>query len=233
MWCTVSHQDWEDLEKLANFLVFFEDTTLANESRFATVELILPAMDILLEKLEEAKIKYQDDLFMGPCCNAAWDKLNKYYSMTDRSPVYIAAMVLSPQWKWTYFEANWPLDWVVTARNTVETFWESEYKPVSLLNQPKSQPMEVQNHYLEWRFKKRGASTVVLDEYQQYIRAATIDVPDIDPRSWWLEPTQQKTFPHLSQMALDLLSIPAMAAEPERLFQVLKSQLLTAVIGLE
>ena len=35
---------------------------------------------------------------------------------------------------------------------------------------------------------------------------------------WWLEPTQQKNYPNLSRMALDVLSIPAMSADPERLF---------------
>ena len=35
---------------------------------------------------------------------------------------------------------------------------------------------------------------------------------------WWLEPTQRKRFPDLSKMALDLLSIPAMSADPERLW---------------
>jgi hypothetical protein len=44
-------------------------------------------------------------------------------------------------------------------------------------------------------------------------------VPEVtDPRSWWLEPTQRKSYPALSIMALDVLSIPAMPAEPERLF---------------
>ena len=33
-----------------------------------------------------------------------------------------------------------------------------------------------------------------------------------------MEPTQRVTYPNLSIMALDLLSIPAMSAEPERLF---------------
>ena len=37
-------------------------------------------------------------------------------------------------------------------------------------------------------------------------------------RKWWLEDTQQTLYPNLSKMALDLLSIPAMSAEPERLF---------------
>ncbi len=33
-----------------------------------------------------------------------------------------------------------------------------------------------------------------------------------------MEQTQQKSFPNLSRMALDILSIPAMSADPERLF---------------
>jgi hypothetical protein len=44
-----------------------------------------------------------------------------------------------------------------------------------------------------------------------------------DPRAWWLEPTQRKTYPNFSIMALDILSIPAMSAEPERLFSGAKS----------
>ena len=39
-----------------------------------------------------------------------------------------------------------------------------------------------------------------------------------DARKWWLESTQQLDYPNLSIMALDLLSIPAMSAEPKRLF---------------
>lgn len=43
-----------------------------------------------------------------------------------------------------------------------------------------------------------------------------------DPREWWQETTQQKVYPNLSNMALDLLSIPAMSAEVERLFSSCK-----------
>jgi hypothetical protein len=44
-------------------------------------------------------------------------------------------------------------------------------------------------------------------------------VPEVtDPRSWWLKLTQRKSYPNLSIMALDILLIPAMSAEPERLF---------------
>lgn len=35
---------------------------------------------------------------------------------------------------------------------------------------------------------------------------------------WWLEPTQQSTYPRLARMAIDILSIPSMSAESERVF---------------
>jgi hypothetical protein len=39
---------------------------------------------------------------------------------------------------------------------------------------------------------------------------------------WWLEPRQQQRFPHLSRMAVEILSIPAMSAEVVRLFSECK-----------
>jgi hypothetical protein len=64
--------------------------------------------------------------------------------------------------------------------------------------------------------QKRGSS-LDQDEYSKYLLALVI--PEVtDPRAWWLEPAQRKTYPNLSKMALDILSIPSMSAEPERLF---------------
>jgi hypothetical protein len=41
-------------------------------------------------------------------------------------------------------------------------------------------------------------------------------------RDWWLVPEQQAIYPNLSNLALNLLSIPAMSAAPERLFSSCK-----------
>jgi hypothetical protein len=60
-------------------------------------------------------------------------------------------------------------------------------------------------------------STAALDEYAQYcLLSQHHDFDDI--RKWWIEERQKRDFPNLSRMALDMLSIPAMAADPERLF---------------
>lgn len=77
-------------------------------------------MDYLLEKLESGKTVYAADSFMIPCINSGWAKLDKYYGLTERSSVYIAAMVLIPSQKWTYFEDNWDPDWVTVGKKTVQ-----------------------------------------------------------------------------------------------------------------
>ena len=54
------------------------------------------------------------------------------------------------------------------------------------------------------------------DEYTHYCAQPIVKVKDA--RDWWLDGAQQRLYPNLSTLALDILSIPAMAAEPERLF---------------
>lgn len=55
------------------------------------------------------------------------------------------------------------------------------------------------------------------DEYARYICIPPHHDFD-DVRTWWLLPEQQRDYPNLSKMALDILSIPAMSASVERLF---------------
>lgn len=60
-------------------------------------------------------------------------------------------------------------------------------------------------------------STATVDEYAQYcLLSQHHDFKDV--RKWWMEDRQKRDFPNLSRMALDILSTPAMAADPERLF---------------
>jgi hypothetical protein len=69
-----------------------------------------------------------------------------------------------------------------------------------------------------------NSSTDNGDEYQRYLKEPRLNIKDqdFDPLSWWLEPSQRTRFPHLSKMAIDLLSAPAMSADNERLFSIAK-----------
>jgi len=79
---------------------------------------------------------------------------------------------------------------------------------------------QVKNFFHKWAQQKKGSS-LDQDEYAKYLLAPV--VPEVtDPQTWWLKPTQRKSYLALSIMALDILSIPAMSAKPERLFSSAK-----------
>jgi hypothetical protein len=60
-------------------------------------------------------------------------------------------------------------------------------------------------------------STATLDEYARYcLLSQHHDFEDV--RRWWMEERQKRDFLNLSRIGLDIFSIPAMAADPERLF---------------
>jgi hypothetical protein len=97
-------------------------------------------------------------------------------------------------------------------------FWTTEYKSTATTvpTQMLESANQVKNSFQKWAQQKKGSS-LDQDEYTKYLLAPVV-LEVTDPRSWWLEPTQRKSYPALSVMALDILSIPAMSAEPERLF---------------
>jgi hypothetical protein len=118
-------QEWKDIKKLIKFLEFYRNTTQACEGRFATIDVILPTMDFLLEQLEAGwkDLIYKHDPFMHPAIKAGWKKLNKYYNLTGRSIAYTAAIVLCPTMKWSYFStAEWPHSWVTEAWKEVKNY---------------------------------------------------------------------------------------------------------------
>ena len=180
-------------------------------------------MDFLLSKFEAARIEYADDSFMAPCINAGWAKLDTYYALTERSSAYVAAIILSPHRKWHYFDIAWEEhpEWIESSKSSVEGLWKSRYAPVAKSGESSAQSLVekplLKNSFLAWEDEQEDLELPTLfDEYQSYIAAPRIKVKDV--RKWLLEDTQQTLYPNLSKMALDLLSIPAMSAEPERLF---------------
>ncbi|OAQ60805.1 major facilitator superfamily transporter [Purpureocillium lilacinum] len=72
------------------------------------------------------------------------------------------------------------------------------------------------NEFLNWGNKHLQPS-LIRDEYERYCKSERV-YGFTSAVSWWLEETQRKNYPNLSKMAVDILSIPAMSAEPERLF---------------
>jgi len=56
------------------------------------------------------------------------------------------------------------------------------------------------------------------DEYRDYTDQPLYDIGKMSALVWWGQEPQRKRWPRLSLMALDILSIPAMSDEAERVF---------------
>jgi len=211
----LSSEDWVILEKIKSFLEKLKMATKALESSFATLDNVLLAMDFILAQFEAGKEAHKDDLMMAPMYNSGWAKLDKYYRLTDESPAYVAAIVLHPSHKWHYIQENWKKEWVVSSKKLMEALWD-EYRPVEPPLPRPEVPSTTTNEFLNWR-NRHLQPTCLIDEYERYCKSEQV-YGFTSALAWWLEDTQQKNYPNLSKMAVDILSIPAMSSEPERLF---------------
>jgi hypothetical protein len=151
--------------------------------------------------------------------NLGWQKFDKYYRLTDDTPIYRAAVVLHPRMKWGWFNRHWGQhhkDWVTKAKSAVQKLWFT-YKPTTTATDTTpAVPLRYDSDDDELPTDK------VLDEYDQYCAEG---IPSSDymtrhdsPIPYWL--SKRTVWPNLSQMALDLYSTPPCSDEPERVFSI-------------
>jgi hypothetical protein len=76
--------------------------TKACEGRESTLNLSLPCTDYILAIFESHKDEHKDNSTFAIMFNSGWKKMNKYYELLDKSPVYAAAIILHPgrKFKW-------------------------------------------------------------------------------------------------------------------------------------
>lgn len=149
-----------------------------------------------------------------------WDIFDKYYSKSDESPLYAAALILHPARRIKYIQANWRKSWQKPALLKVKKLWE-EYRQ----NAPNY--MVVQSYERNTQdlddFDRiaqdlgKFARPASQDEYEDYNSESPYEIRT-SALTWWCQDQQQKRWPRLSYMAIDILSIPAMSDEPERVF---------------
>ena len=61
--------------------------------------------------------------------NNVWNKIKKYYEITDLSSYYVVTIVLNPVYKWRYFDIHWKNNrhWIPKMKKKMKTLW-STYK---------------------------------------------------------------------------------------------------------
>ena len=187
---------------------------------------VLPAYEHLLSKLEAAKSKHANDTHFGTLINLAWSKLNGYYKATDVSNVYLVAAVMDPRLNLHYFEKNWKSVWLIGARNKLEAHAEHFAQAMKIdpnyeriVEHPNDEADDGQEStFGSWRQVDEDITEAGLKrEWEEYLNMPRVrDYTGFSVRGWWL--MYEGKFPILSKVALELLAVPAMSTEIERVF---------------
>jgi hypothetical protein len=189
--------------------------------------------------------------FLQAGAAAAWAKTEEYYGKADESAAYYAATVLNLAIKWAWFKQRWedhPIKkvWLegdrkkkstsTGVKGLVRELWEEEYKgkygpdPSTLTDSNKTldtgkassqrktleDPFEALHRHKQIRAKPKGSSS---DRYTAFISTEREDSKTDALEFWNARVTTQ---PDLARFALDMLAIPMMSAECERVFSSAK-----------
>ena len=227
----LSSNDWEFLKGVLEFLAPFRDETLLLEGnrKQGALHDVYPSLEAIRNHILSFLSRFSDPAsHFHQSLTLAWNKLDKYYSLSNLSPIFCASIVLNPNMD-GFFESSehgWGdrSEWVTAAMLLVRQLWLQNYKSLAL--QPPTTPFPspqksnlstTGRSFKKVRLMESGSHDI--DELERYLRwlIKNDGEPPIDQLvNWWS--MARSLYPTLSRMALDTLSIPAMSAECERVF---------------
>ena len=143
------------------------------------------------------------------------------------SALYAAALILHPSHRTRYIEVNWPKKWVKSTLEKVRKLWE-DYREAAPLptssistsyDKRLNEPRELNTFDQIAQSLKQVARPASQDEYEDYNSGEPYELSTgVSALTWWCHDIRRQRYPRLSYMAIDILSIPAMSDEPERVF---------------
>ncbi|KAF6524788.1 hypothetical protein HZS61_010583 [Fusarium oxysporum f. sp. conglutinans] len=175
-----------------------------------------------------ASMEGQERASIKASINNAWIKLNEYYTLLGRSPLFTASVVLNPDLGLRWLETNWTspeqLQWLRDAKDGIKVYFERWYSKnddnasESVFITPSLTPRPEQSRFEQWIKSRQPKLLATGSELERYYRLEPEQVDD--PIRWWID--HSNAFPRLSRFALDILAIPAMSTDCERAFSLAK-----------
>ena len=182
---------------------------------------MLYTMDFMVEHFESALQKYSTNAKLCDCIRASWHAFDKYYLKTDEVAAYGAALLLAPHRRKAYINRNWKATWRKPVVAAARKLWVNEYKDKYKSRAEEEEAIardQEPDEYDLWN-KKQSVLNAIEDEFDHFINASPTNLPPgTTALDWWLNPSNRINYPSLYRMAIDILSIPPMSSEPERIF---------------
>jgi hypothetical protein len=241
----LSDADWDALSWFRDILRMFDSCLLrlegdcqlrvrkgGIEAQYGIIWQVAIAYEFLLSTLEKAKTEAThrvEPSYYSSCVNSAWAKLNKYYTKLDETPIYYAATVLHPGIQWSFLTKAYgeKEEWLIAARQLIQKLWEEEYRDlpaqweISSSNLPAAVRAREYNPFDSFQDELISSTRHDHDEASDELERWLSTKQDIyttydNPLEYWS--AKRFEYPRVAKMAIDILSIPAMASECERTF---------------
>jgi hypothetical protein len=206
-----------------------------------TIELLLKDMKVFVDRYSPVVSTADGDIpehwsptiyrHLHNSLQLGWEKLDKYYRLTDDSSAYVAAIALHPRFKWRWIQKKWAdnIDWQNAADAALKKQWNL-YKTKKVKDLLDSDAIEVYRHQAEQRKQNTGLEYFMEEDFHTSSDEEELELTDEyvewqklpreknmdNPVAYWYD--RRLVWPHLASFALDLFAIPAMSAEPERIF---------------
>ncbi|KAG0078346.1 hypothetical protein BGZ93_003485, partial [Podila epicladia] len=157
---------------------------------------------------QKNKQEFLPDICHG--ADAAMDKLKKYYSKTDDSPMNAVATALNPRMKFVWWaRQKWEQHFRDQAESTIRKVWSTSYQHDT--SDDATQELPPDEAIIDDEADIYGNAQVPeTNELEEYISARLVKEK---MHEFWQK--HDKAFPHLSRMARDYLAIPATSTPSE------------------
>ncbi|KAG9378457.1 Dimer Tnp hAT domain containing protein [Pyrenophora tritici-repentis] len=200
-----------------------------------TFEWLLDQLEALKDRLKD--VNYEDldapEDHLITNVNLAHCKLAEYYAKFDNAPVYYTATILHPHYK-HHLSALWKVpDTHVTARDGVhyrDGWLDNNHRAFLRMAGAEGLCSHFSSHsFLQSSIEqstRQLEASLAEDEYEIWKRQPALAEEDwlsLNPLLYWESVAGQ--FPILSKFAIDVLTIPAAAADCERTFSELGDML--------
>lgn len=148
--------------------------------------------------------------------HTGWQRVHNYCEILYGT--YIAAVVLHPRIKWRHFEVKWRgrKDRLSTCVSALNSHWRDKYKDKA--TDPRSLGEEIACGYQRAVDEWSDDEAWDIDQFEEY----QSEPPDRSyestesPLEYWVK--RRKMWPQLSDMALDVYSVPVFTNVPELVF---------------
>jgi hypothetical protein len=165
---------------------------------------------------------------MSPRLYRAQEKCVIYIQKLDASPYYLAARILNPQCRIAFLKDENEHYTTEGEKKLyiVRKFWERfrDKAPLSAISHEPDKATEPEENLSGFHKARRKhilkhTRPQSQDEFDSYISESAIMLDSSTTAiEWWCQSIQRIRYPRLSELAIEVLSIPGMSDKPERVF---------------